>query len=148
MKPELKSQPLPVACFAPPLTDELLAKYRVLAVGTADVEVRDAMLDLLACCEKWWNLPESTKAGRKIALKHRGKSIEVQEAVLTQELIDQLFDVTPWMRELATLSTPADTGLFDRLPAGELRDAAFHLLWFAKELTLDREPMTQDKLPS
>lgn len=30
--------------------------------------------------------------------------------------------------------------------AKALRDAAFHLLWWAKELTLDREPLTADML--
>lgn len=28
----------------------------------------------------------------------------------------------------------------------ELRDACFHLVWFAKELTMDREPMTNDMI--
>jgi hypothetical protein len=32
--------------------------------------------------------------------------------------------------------------------AYELRNAAQHLLWHAKEITLDREPLTQDKLPA
>ena len=35
---------------------------------------------------------------------------------------------------------------FDRLPRGELRDAAFHLLWFATELSLGREPITNDTI--
>jgi hypothetical protein len=50
------------------------------------------------------------------------------------------------MRELSLLSNERGTGLFDGLRAGELRNAAFHLLWFCKELTLDREPLTVDKL--
>jgi hypothetical protein len=35
--------------------------------------------------------------------------------------------------------------LFEPL-AGDVRDAAFHLLWYATELSLGREPMTTDKL--
>jgi hypothetical protein len=34
---------------------------------------------------------------------------------------------------------------FDSLEGSE-RDAAYHLLWFARELTRDREPCTSDKL--
>jgi hypothetical protein len=32
------------------------------------------------------------------------------------------------------------------LESTEIRDAAFHLLWYAKELTLDREPITSDMI--
>lgn len=35
---------------------------------------------------------------------------------------------------------------YPSLEAASLRDAAFHLLWFATELEKDREPITNDKL--
>ncbi len=34
--------------------------------------------------------------------------------------------------------------VFDSL-AGDIRNAAYHLLWYARELTKDREPRTKDK---
>lgn len=150
MPRDAKSKTIPVACFAPPLTDALLAKYTQLAAAAEHVEVRDALHVLLACVKKWWELPESTEQPSLFELYHvdRKQKIRVPETPLSAELVEHLFDVTPWMRELDTLSTPADTGVFDHLPPGELRDAAFHLLWHAKELTLDREPMTRDKVPT
>jgi len=66
-------------------------------------------------------------------------------ALWQAEHVKALWDVTPWMRELDLLSNIAGSGVFDRLK-GPIRDAAFHLLWHAKEITLDREPITQDKL--
>lgn len=129
------------ACLAPPLTDELLEEYRTLAEG-AEGEVGDAMQQLLACVEAWWEAEESEEKSLGF-LAVNGRSIDV--VPLSKELVQQLWDSTPWMRELNALSTPKDDGLFDSLQ-GDLRNAAFHLLWFAKELTLDREPLTQDKL--
>lgn len=148
-KAELVAKPLPVACFAPPLTDETLARYRGLVGQYAGpAEVKDALASLLACVAAWWELPESKPTDApKLAIKHRGKDITVPVVPLEPEYVKALDPVTPWMREIDTLSNGGDTGLFDTLPAGELRDAAFHLLWHAKELTLDREPLTMDKLP-
>lgn len=34
--------------------------------------------------------------------------------------------------------------VFDALPAGPTKDAAFHLLWFARERQLGRKPVTSD----
>ncbi len=51
----------------------------------------------------------------------------------------------PWMHECTMYGT-----LFDGIdPVGQrdLRNAAHHLLWHAVELTLDRHPLTADKLP-
>lgn len=146
--PKMVSPQFPVAGFAPPLTDELLAKYKSLA-ATAEGEVKDAMLQCLACVEAWWDLPESTRTdGPSLAIRHRGKDTSFRVTPLEAEHVKTLDAATPWMRELDTLSTPRDDGLFDGLPNGELRNAAFHLLWYAKELTLDREPLTLDRLPN
>lgn len=142
----MHTQHIPVACFAPPLTDELLARYRELAEG-AEPEVRDALQELLTCVEAWWQLPESTRNDvRRWQFVHRGQQVECIEQPLDHEHIQSLWEVTPWMRELNTLSNSQETGLFDGLQ-GDLRNAAFHLLWHCKEITLDREPMTSDKLP-
>lgn len=155
----------PVACFAPPLTDELLGRYRELVDGLDPSETKEALASLLACVAAWWALPESTRTdGRRLALQvpvkdaagqvvydERGAPVREARTIVERPLeadhVQALFDVTPWMRELNTLSTPAGDGLLDALPPGELRNAAFHLLWHVKEITLDREPLTQDCLP-
>jgi hypothetical protein len=137
---------IPVACFAPPLTDKLLAEYKDLIETIEDPEVQDEVRKLCDCCEKWWNLPESKETGPTLRVTHQGEESECSVSPLSDDLIGELWEVTPYMRELNTLSTPKDEGLFDKLPPGDIRNMAFHLLWYCKEITLDREPMTGDKL--
>jgi hypothetical protein len=57
--------------------------------------------------------------------------------------VERIWDHVPWDHELDGIQR-----LFDAIPASQkdLRNAAFHLLWYAKELAHDREPITQDKL--
>lgn len=145
--PPITTNQIPTACFAPPLTDEKLAEYKRLASGCQDAEVKDAMETLLKCVEKWWELPESKrKDGDRFSIVHKGKKANYEVTPLEEDHVKELWEVTPWMRELNLLSNGADNGLFDKIPGGSLRNAAFHLLWLCKEITLDREPLTQDKL--
>lgn len=145
------SPTIPVACFAPPLSDETLARYQALvaALGPDQAELKDVLSGLMKCIQVWWELPESRRKPTLWKLYHveRQAEMEVPETPLEHAHVTALWDVTPWMRELDTLSTPLADGPFDTLPPGELRELAFHLLWHAKELTLDREPMTRDKVP-
>lgn len=154
---------MPVACFAPPLTDKLIAKYRQIAesLGDARGEIRDAMRECLKPIDLWWELDESKGSAGDPTLKidqHRGQPVVIKVTSLDPEFRDQLFDAIPWPYEIDAMQR-----LFDTLPSGtvevegtvkvvdqsafELRNAAFHLLWFARELCLDREPLTQEKLP-
>lgn len=144
---DLRSEPMPVACFAPALTDETLSRYKELALSTTG-ELRDGLDRLLHCVGEWWRLPESKSdpSHLKLAIRHRGKDIQVPLTPLEDRHVKSLDAVTPWPRELEAYSNDRGTGLFDDLPAGDLRNAAFHLLWHVKELALDREPVTQDKL--
>lgn len=138
---------LPVACFAPPLTDTKLARYRELAAALPKTDpVGDALRSLLACVGLWWELPESDRPAAKWSITHKGKPATFAVTPLSADLVEQLWAVTPWMHELNVLSTSAGDGLFDAIPPGDLRDAAFTLLWYAKEISLDREPVTLDRL--
>lgn len=125
--------------FAPPLTDDLLAKYQTLINAVpAGQQLRDALNDCMACCRKWWDLPESTGEGTP-HLSGRGKVID-----LDLPTAEALFDHIPWEEELDTFAK-----LFNEIDPQEkrdLRNAAFHLLWHVKELNMDREPITTDKL--
>lgn len=140
---------LPVACFAPPLTDELLDQYAALIDGLpkSQAEIADAMRTCLAACRAWWEIPESRRTdGPQFKLEHRGLPLTVRVTPLEADQVKQLDATTPWPYECDAIQR-----LFDGLPSGTaeetvLRNAAFHLLWHAKELSKDREPLTNDKL--
>ena len=119
--------------FAPPLTDELLAKYKSSITALPESPERDALVELYTCCERWWNLPESKGAGTA----HPVMGVIVP---LDKEIQDALFDSIPWKEQLDLMGQ-----LFDKLK-GETRHMAYHLLWHAVELEKDREPLTNDKL--
>lgn len=148
---KLESRAMPVACLAPPLTDSKLEQYRGIITKSSEGPVKDAATKLLVCVETWWNLPESKRTdGPRLKLLHR--PTQGQERVeKTIELVPiekdhqkTLYDLIPWDYELNAMDA-----LFDSVPNDtqkELRDAAFHLLWFVRELNLDREPLTADKL--
>jgi hypothetical protein len=147
-KAELTTDKLPVVCFAPPLTDELLARYEAMIDALPDDrgEVRDAMRECLAACKLWWELPESTRTAdaQRFNIRHRGQDQTFSVVPLEKAHVEALSDAVPYGYELEAIQR-----LFDGIdPAAEkpLRDAAFHLLWHAKELCLDREPLTNDKL--
>lgn len=126
--------------FAPPLTDELLAAYKAMIEALPpQSQIRDAMARLLACCEKWWELPDSIGTEARAHPSGLGTIVPL-EAVHQKALWEHI----PWPEELEHFGV-----LFDGIdPVAEkpLRDAAHHLLWHAKELELDREPLTADKL--
>lgn len=146
---EMTAKPMPVACFAPPLTDDQIAAYEKLANGLPDSrgDVRDAMRECLAAVKLWWELPESKGSAKdqSVELRHRGQETLVKLVSLTPDLVQKLWDAVPWGYELDAMQS-----LFDRIDPAEkgLRDAAFHLLWHARELCLDREPLTRDRLPA
>lgn len=148
---KVEAKPMPVACLAPALTDEKLFRYTEVVKETPAGPIRDALTVLLACVYEWWRLPDSKRTdGNRLKFFHKGEG-EQERTERTVELVPlekdhqkSLYDLIPWDYELAALDT-----LFDTIPNDtqkELRDAAFHLLWFVKELNLDREPLTLDKL--
>lgn len=135
--------------FAPPLSDDLLAKYRATIDGLDAGPVRDALDTLYKCCAQWWELPESSgdeNGGRRAHTSGMGTIVP-----LDKKLAGDLYDAIPWTHELNAMGGYTTDrgqyvpGLFDDL-TGDVRAAAFHLLWHVKELDLDREPITADQL--
>ena len=124
--------------FAPPLTDELLASYKALA-KTAPPAIGDAMQTLLNCCRKWWDLPESSLSATTPHLSGRGTVVPLDEPIK-----QALYEHIPYEDELNVFGQRFET--IDATSQRELRNAAFHLLWHARELEMDREPITTDKL--
>ncbi len=107
--------------------------------------LRDALSTCLTAVKRWWDLPVS--AGRpkdkKLEIMHRGKPVLVPVVGLTDDLVGQLWDSVPWEHEVVALKE-----LFGAIPVAEaeLRNAAHHLLWYVAELSMDREPLSADKL--
>lgn len=143
MATKVPANQIPVACFAPPLTDEKIAEYQAIIDGCQDARIKDAMNQCMACVKVWWELPVSERKDIKLwSIKHRGQEIEYIERPLEQEHVKALDAVTPWDTECTLMGQ-----LFDRIKGDDnLRNAAFHLLWFTKEITRDREPMTLEVL--
>lgn len=127
----------PGGSFAPPLSDALLAAYEALATS-ASPEIKDAMQKLLQCVKHWWQLPDSSTARSVPHPSGRGMHVP-----LDKPIADALWDDIPWGHELNAIQA-----LLNTIPEGQrdLRDAAFHLLWYVRELDLDREPITLDKV--
>lgn len=125
--------------FAPPLTDELLAKYQLLIEAVSEkTQLREALNECMACCKKWWEIPESNGA----RVPHMsGKAMMTPLDVAHQET---LWDYIPWEEEIVIIDQQ-----FEKLhPVNqkELRNCAYHLLWHVRELNLDREPITADRI--
>lgn len=124
--------------FAPPIDEAKLARYRALADGVGDAMIGGYMRDLCDMVALFRQTPDSTRP----ATPHpsgRGAIVPLEE-----DEIARIWNAVPWPRECDVMGEA-----FDRLdPQREkdTRDAAFHLLWFARELTQDREPITTDRL--
>lgn len=110
--------------FAPPITAEQVAEYRELA-KSAELPVRDAITELATMVEVFLETPTTD-----------GPNLPEAE-------VKRIWDYVPWDHECEALKP-----LFETLPTGPLRNAAFHLLWYAVELTQDREPATTDRYPA
>lgn len=145
--------------FAPPLSDAKLTEYEALAKQCEDRKAAGYMADLCKMLRVFRETPESPEKPRKHPVI--GVMIPLQEAE-----VQRIWDHVPWAEECDLMGAA-----FDKLQAGEcaenarrlevaklsggdkpelldtsMRNAAFHLLWFARELEQDREPCTCDKL--
>ena len=124
------------ACFAPPVDCGRLAVYTDLAESISDDEIATSFWFCLRCVQRWWEIPASQATSTSTHPCGLGKIVP-----LDCECRDLLGSVIPSAEQLRECGER-----FDRLPRGELRDAAFHLLWFATELSLGREPITNDTI--
>lgn len=122
--------------FAPPMTDHKLTRYRELANECEDARVKEAVLKLADMVEFFQKTPESKEPGK---LHPTGKMVVVP---LAKAEVERIWDHVPWEYECQALQK-----LFDEIPVrSPMRTPAFHLLWYAFELTKDREPLTSDRL--
>jgi hypothetical protein len=123
--------------FAPPLDAAKLAEYVTLAQAAPE-QIGEAMLKLCDMVALFQETPASS-AEEKPHPVGVGHIQHLEEAE-----IKRIWDAVPWKEECEMYAA-----LFEKIDPQQdkpLRDAAFHLLWFAYELTADREPCTCDKL--
>jgi hypothetical protein len=125
--------------FAPPLTDELLVHYEAM-LSTLDPksQLADAFKICLNCCKQWWEQPESVGPGKPHPVGV-GTIVDLDAPIAAA-----LWEHIPWDDELNVMGQVFEK--IDPIAQRELRNAAHHLLWHAKELVRDREPLTADKL--
>jgi hypothetical protein len=123
--------------FAPRVDGARVAAYRGLLPQAAG-PVRDAMTSLLRMVEVFNETPDAEGEG-ELHPSGRGRAV-----ALSRREVERIDSVVPWGHEIEAYAQ-----LFDAIDARTqkpLRDAAFHLLWYARELFLDRQPMTTDLL--
>lgn len=121
--------------FAPPLDSSKLNEYRDL-IELAPKEAAYYMGQLCGMMEAF----QQESPSRKASTPHPVGIGLITE--LEKEQVERLWDTVPWKNECDGMSK-----CFEELEAGPVRNAAFHLLWYAYELTEDRQPFTSDMLP-
>ena len=126
--------------WAPPLAPTKLQTYEVLA-ATAPARTRDYMGQLIKMLRVFWETPQSKRAA--VANGHRTHAV----VPLEEEEVKRIWDYVPWSPEIDMMSAAIDEEV---PPSGDvaLRNAAYHLIWYARELVCDREPVTNDILPA
>lgn len=134
------------ACFAPPITTDNLATYKALA-ATAPAPIADGMRELIEMVETFQQTPASSRRSQSVPLNAVKDGQQITSAPCTpleDVEVERIWDLVPWDHELDAMGR-----LFEELDNNSqrpLRDAAFHLLWYGRELVRDREPMTNDTL--
>ena len=124
--------------FAPSIDDVGIATYGSLIASCEDLEAKDILQKLHTMLTEFRKTPESSLTG---AAHPAGRGVMVP---LEDAEIQRIWDVVPWQYEIEAYKPVLDR--LDPVAQKDLRNAAFHLLWFAQELCLDREPLTKDRL--
>lgn len=156
--------------FAPALTPEKIKEYRV-AAEDAEPEVKGAILELCDMADAFLGkarsdlpgTPHPSERGLMIPLR-KNVMEEIEPLVpwpwqcsaiqtLFNELPDGITERTEWIDAPKSLKNPNGEGKVAKVvnvvtdqKAYAIRQAAFHLLWYAKELTIDRQPMTKEEI--
>ena len=126
--------PYLLSTFAPGLTDAALEKYKVL-VRTLKGPAKAPAEALLKLVTTWITLPES----KSLPSPHPSGLLQVVE--LEEKYKEALYDLIPWPSELKTYAE-----IFETLTETPTRNMCFHLLWYAHEFNLGREPLSNDKI--
>ena len=129
--------------LAPPLSPGKLGAYKALAEGCDNKRCRQEMLALIKMVEVSRETPESSIPAINHPVGVLSSTGRVPRVIpLEQQEITRIRDLVPTRDDCDLISS-----VFRQLPKGtDIHNAACHLLWFARELSQNREPITQDKL--
>ncbi len=116
--------------FAPPIDEAKLEEYRQLAGNVSDEQASDYMLQLVEMLDLFFETGDSSLQGSPHP-SGVGSVVPLEDAE-----IKRIWDKVPWAADCDAM------GKTFRKLQGVERNAAYHLLWYARELTQDREPMT------
>lgn len=148
--------------FAPPLNPSTLSSYKSLASSCSDPKIKEFMLKLCDAVDAHHDEEDSDET----PAPHPSGLGTITN--LTKDSIKRMWDKVPWPEECDMYQKAFDelpleaqdsenTRLIQEhkesggkgLPTSfkpTIRSAAYHLLWYAKELAEDRQPLTNDKL--
>lgn len=124
---------------APPLPKEKVPVYREMG-RALEPRLREPFMRLCDMVELFYETPASTADG----VPHPLAPDRAVIVPLTEDEKARMWDAIPWPDELDLYGQLFDA--IDNASQHDLRNAAYHLLWFARELDLDREPITTDKI--
>lgn len=119
--------PAAPSSHAPAFNDQKLADL-VPIIASAPIDIREPMQNLYDTVMKWWNIPDSTTPKTP---HHSGATFQPLDETAKAALVLPQRDVLDLY-----------ASRFDKLPNGEIRNTAYHLLWYVVEFSLGREPMT------
>lgn len=127
------------ACIADAITLDKLNVYRDLLKKALSPRLYEYAYKLLSMVERFLETPESSQPLQKIRVDLGTELAALPAKALDPEEYERMFDYVPWEDEIEMMSQA-----FEALPTGDVRNACFHLIWYARELTRDREPMTKE----
>jgi hypothetical protein len=124
--------------FAPPIDAAAVSRYRALADHAGNPATTEYMRKLCDMVDLFHATPASKRPGKPHP-SGRGVITPLEAAE-----VDRIFEAVPWPHELDMMGVVFEQ--LDPISQRDVRNAAFHLLWYGRELCLDREPITTDRL--
>lgn len=119
---------------APPITVGQIDEYRKVIGALEERRLRVILTQLLNLVCDWYTLPDSNTVPKD----HPSGRCKV--VGLSAEITEILKEKIPFKEELKMFAEVLEQ------QNGLVRNIGYHLLWYATELSLGREPITLDKL--
>jgi hypothetical protein len=133
-----------VSSHAPPITPAILTDYEALAERVAETDPRRLWMQRLCrMLRLFWETPESTLEGTPNPSENGTVIVPLEEAEKRR-----VFEAVPFPQELNVYAAEFNKWRNDHEDEKPFRDAAGHLVWYAREINNGREPITADKVPA